>query len=76
MKTYAARQLPTYQLIGDIVRVHWDGQTVVIDEQEQYCYEEIVVPKTYTPEQAAAIGVPPDIADGFLPENFVEDQHD
>lgn len=79
MKTYSTHQLPTYQLIGDIVRVHWDEQQVEIGMDEptlQWCYEEIVVPKTYTPEQAEAIGVPTEIAKGFLPQNFVEDSHD
>lgn len=80
MKTYSTHELPVYQLIGDIVRVHWDGEQVEgggIDEPTlQWCYDELVVPKDYTPEQAYAMGVPLEIAEGFLPENFVEDSHD
>ena len=79
MKVYATKELPTYQLIGDVVRVHWNGeqvQTTGIDEIElQWCYDELVVPKTYTPAEALANGVPPELAAKFTPSNFVEDQN-
>ena len=79
MKVYASRQLPTYQLIGDIVRVHWDGQQVevggVVESELQWCYEELVLPKTATTEEALANGFPSEIAAEFKPKNFVEEQN-
>ena len=79
MKVYATRELPTYQLIGDVVRVHWDRKQVEvggIDETGlQWCYEELVLSKNYTPEEALANGTPPDIAAGFIPSNFLEDKN-
>lgn len=79
MKVYATRKLPTYQLIGDTVRVHWGEQQVEVggvDEPTlQWCYEELALPKTDTPEKALANGVPPELAAGFIPSNFVEEQN-
>ena len=72
MKVYSNNQLPIYQLIGNIVRVHWGETLITKDGVDQFCYEELIVPKTYTPQEAEAIGVPNEIAINFLPENFVE----
>ena len=73
MKVYASRQLPTYQLIGDIVRVHWNGEHNVKEGQDTWSYNELVLPKTATPEEALFNGLPPDLAAGFVPSNFVEE---
>lgn len=79
MKVYATRELPTYQLIGDVVRVHWDGEQVEVGGVEeptfQWCYEELALSKTATPEDALANGLPPELAAGFIPSNFVEEQN-
>jgi hypothetical protein len=76
MKTEAGWLLPVYQLIGPIVRVHWDYEELTREDMDgggttYWRATEMVVPKDATPEEALALGVPPDIAAEFKPENFV-----
>jgi hypothetical protein len=75
MKTEAGWKLPVYQLIGPIVRVHWDYEELTKEDDmgltTYWRATEMVVPKDATPEEALALGVPPEIAAEFKPENFV-----
>jgi hypothetical protein len=71
MKSYSGEKQSTYWLIGPIVRVHWNHEFVQGDEYGQWVADEVVAPKDATPEEALALGVPPDIAAEFKPENFV-----
>jgi len=75
MRTQATWKLPVYQLIGPIVRVHWDYGLIEREGMEgiETYWEatELVVPNNATPEEALALGVPPAIAAEFKPENFV-----
>jgi hypothetical protein len=74
MKTEADWLLPVYQLIGPVVRVHWDYEELTKERQEgdvtYWRATELVVPKDATPEEALALGVPASIAAEFKPENF------
>jgi hypothetical protein len=74
MKTQATWRLPVYQLIGPIVRVHWDYELIEREGMEgietYWEMTELVVPNDATPEEALALGVPPAIAAEFKPENF------
>jgi hypothetical protein len=76
MKTQAGWKLPVYQLIGPIVRVHWDYELIEregMDGLESFWEaSEAVVPKDATPEEALALGVPFAIAAKFKPENFTQ----
>ena len=77
MKTYANRKLPQFQWIGNIVRVHWEEQPFITAEGEnQWVYEEIVVPDTGSPEDALASGVPPEVASQFIRANFVRETNE
>lgn len=74
MKTEADWLLPVYQLIGPIVRVHWDYEELTKEGQDgetiYWRATELVVPKDATPAEALALGVPAAIAAEFKPENF------
>jgi hypothetical protein len=78
MKTQATWKLPVYQLIGPIVRVHWDYEIIKREGMEgiETYWEmlELVVPKDATPEEALELGVPADIAAEFKPENFTPNE--
>jgi hypothetical protein len=76
MKTEAGWLLPVYQLIGPIVRVHWDYEELTREDMDggktiYWQATEVVVPKDATPAEALALGVPADIAAEFKSENFV-----
>jgi hypothetical protein len=78
MKTQATWKLPVYQLIGPIVRVHWDYEFIErqgMEGIEKYWeMTELVVPNDATPEEALALGVPSVIAIEFKPENFTPNE--
>ena len=46
MKVFSNNKLPTYQVIGRKLRIHWDEQEVVTDEGTSWSYEEALVPVT------------------------------
>jgi ATP-dependent protease HslVU (ClpYQ) peptidase subunit len=40
MKTYSSEQLPTYQVSGQELRIHWDAKEVPVGEATQWEQEE------------------------------------
>mgnify|MGYP006275230271 CR=1 FL=1 len=85
-RAYSTWQLPTYQIIGPRLRVHWDtrletagGDLMGAEELTYYSAAEVVLPincdrSTMVAAIEAAGGPAEDLADGWFPPAVEEAQ--